>query len=834
MEEKDLNSAATQFLNDENYNVNDKVKFLLENIWANIKNDSNFDLKEFIKFCNIFGKNSKIINETFSNLFNLINKLFEKVIQFISINESIFIGNFFYVLLKCHLENKNIKKINKQIFSEKINYNSIKLTNEEIMKKIKLISILIKYIIFFNFCIINVNEFELTNQLKITEIFEEFLKNFSFEKNQSNLFISYYVKKQIYKLFNRRGIYKKANLLILKKFFSEIIFNEDKFLLYELLNFTTRKKYVDELFSLKLNEENNWYFEKDKSKICVYLNHVKLKNLFDNFNFNIQIIKQIKKNYLYLEKLNNIINFSDLKFDKNNFTKFLYIDIIIKKNFSINNINKRIFLTDFKNNFDNYTKKDSNKINEKFYRDYFFYNLFANDFIIMNNLIKEKIEINLIKTNEKKTIIFNYFNNNIFKIVNEYFLHKENNNDNKIEIDEFNNKKLKLNLNQILLILILLHQKYISLKNSEINEKNSIKIQINKIFYFISNNLFVYFNEKKNKNSIKFNSIIANFVLETFNEFKITFFKNGIQKEFFNEKFQNYENNIKLQIHSKIFYYIPYYINYMILNNFESNKFLEELNNYFKLIIFYIDNIKENKLSETLNVKKLYNLIYFYINIIKKIFYFEYSKKNNQNIFYENKIFFPYCLNCNHKLKKNKIFFGKFLIQCNLCEKFMNLIFFDKNYFMNKNFVNDIFQMKFSLILNEITNFFCFENENVKFNEKINVDHYFILKILYLIIKNFCVINLINENKFEIFFNNSNDSNELKEKLCKIYFFYCFFPIENLKKNDVINENKIFNYSIKDKKLNKIKNELKLIKFRKKMNIILNFNNLINDFIQNK
>ena len=43
-------------------------------------------------------------------------------------------------------------------------------------------------------------------------------------------------------------------------------------------------------------------------------------------------------------------------------------------------------------------------------------------------------------------------------------------------------------------------------------------------------------------------------------------------------------------------------------------------------------------------------------------------------------------------------------------------------------------------------------------------------------------------------------------------------------------ENKIFNYSLKEKKINKIKNELKLIKFRKKMKIILNLN-LINDFI---
>ena len=820
MEENDLTSNETKFIDDENYNVNDNVNYLYEKIWEKIKKISNFNLKDFINFCNIFGRNSKIINEAFSNSFYLINKLFKNVIKFISINDSIFIGNLFYVLLKCHLENKNIKKINSEIFAEKINYNSIKLMNEEILKKIKLITILIKYIFFFNFCIINVNELELSNNLKITEIIEEFLKNFSIEKNQFNLFINYYIKKQIYKLFYRRGIYKKANLLILKKFFSEIILN--KFLLYEILNFTTRKKYVDDLFSLKNNEKNKWYFEKDNSKICVYLNHVKLKNLFDNFNFNVQNIKE-NKNILYLEKINNI-NFSNLKFDKNNFTKFLYIDIIIKKNFSINNINKIIFLNDFKNNFNNYSKnfnENLNEINEKFYRDYFFYNLFASDFINMNNLIKEKIEINLIETNENKKIIFNYFNNNIFKIVNDFFLNK--NNENKIEIDEFNNN-FKINLNQILLILILLYQKFIFLQKSEKNEKNLIKNEINKIFNFINKNLFIFYNEKKNKNSIKFNSLIANFVLETFNEFKITYFKNGIQKEFFNENFQNFQIEIKLKIYDEIFNYIPYYLNYMILNDFDSNKFLDELNNYFKIILFYFEN------KEIFNIKKLFNLIYFYIKIIKTIFYFDFAKKNKQNNFNEKKkIFFPYCSNCNHKLKKN--FIGKFLIKCNLCEKFYNLILIDEKYFLNKNLIEN-FNLKFSLILNKIMKFFIFEDENVKFNNNFNVEHYFILKILYLIIKNFCVINNFYEKNFIINLNNLNETNELKEKLCKIYFFDCFFPIENLKKNDVINENKIFNYSLKEKKINKIKNELKLIKFRKKMNIILNLNNLINDFIK--
>lgn len=156
MEENDLTSNETKFIDDENYNVNDNVNYLYEKIWEKIKKISNFNLKDFINFCNIFGRNSKIINEAFSNSFYLINKLFKNVIKFISINDSIFIGNLFYVLLKCHLENKNIKKINSEIFAEKINYNSIKLMNEEILKKIKLITILIKYIFFFNFCIINI------------------------------------------------------------------------------------------------------------------------------------------------------------------------------------------------------------------------------------------------------------------------------------------------------------------------------------------------------------------------------------------------------------------------------------------------------------------------------------------------------------------------------------------------------------------------------------------------------------------------------------------------------------------------------------------------------
>ena len=65
----------------------------------------------------------------------------------------------------------------------------------------------------------------------------------------------------------------------------------------------------------------------------------------------------------------------------------------------------------------------------------------------------------------------------------------------------------------------------------------------------------------------------------------------------------------------------------MFLNDFESNKFLDELNNYFKLIIFYFEN------KEIFNIKKLYNLIYFYIKIIKTIFYFDFAKKNKQNNF---------------------------------------------------------------------------------------------------------------------------------------------------------------------------------------------------------
>ena len=78
--------------------------------------------------------------------------------------------------------------------------------------------------------------------------------------------------------------------------------------------------------------------------------------------------------------------------------------------------------------------------------------------------------------------------------------------------------------------------------------------------------------------------------------------------------------------------------------------------------------------------------------------------------------------------------------------------------------------------------FFIFEEENVKFNNNFNVEHYFILKILYLIIKNFCVINNFYEKNFIINLNNLNETNELKEKICKIYFFDCFFPIENLGK----------------------------------------------------
>ena len=50
MDENDLTSNDTKFIDDENYNVNDNVNYLFEKIWENLKKISNFDLKEFINF----------------------------------------------------------------------------------------------------------------------------------------------------------------------------------------------------------------------------------------------------------------------------------------------------------------------------------------------------------------------------------------------------------------------------------------------------------------------------------------------------------------------------------------------------------------------------------------------------------------------------------------------------------------------------------------------------------------------------------------------------------------------------------------------------------------
>ena len=580
----------------------------------------------------------------------------------------------------------------------------------------------------------DVKPFELTNQIKLTDIYNILYYNNMISYNNNNTYKYLYV-------------------------------------LFDLINYINDNTFLDYLFYyITIN-----YNENEHISLMTLLKNNIYHYLYDNFyNINDITYKKIIFDKLYINSeylYNTIYNYNDYKLLLNH-PNILKYDTIEKINNSLNNI-----LNNIPNNINNNIKENiinifflihllfNKKVNKneiiqliiKFifnYQNNYNFNIESLLPLIYNEyikILKEKYNINL---------KFNYY-------IDNYILYDDVDNENSYIYNVLNNKFYKqLDINYYLYKYIY-HNFSLIYINYELNDNND-----DYNYLLLSDEDILIYNYNHNNNINNKNNILTlfncDYIPELINNKPYYILSLKIKDIFLN--FECHYNK-----YLSILYDLPYYNNfiYTLLNRYIKNK-LEKNNTELSNNIYEYFNLKEliiKNENKTLN-KELKSLLHI---IIKILILYHFNLKN----------FYKKYLSISNNLNFNKLNISK--------EENYNINIINSNINNLNEFINDIkeikeYNIKISKILynnckNHIFNSLChliylFDEYNFnKFRY-----YYYILLYLFNNLKNFN--NEFSENLLNELLNKNNkikNINNIKNSLYKFYSdIYNIFNIDEI------------------------------------------------------
>lgn len=648
-----------------------------------------FFIKEYYyEYCDRSKLGHRNFEKFFKKFFNSCMKNKENIFTKFEIGE--IINLYVHELFKFLTENDNLAEIRDDKGIENLKEQKENIINPKDLKQIeiKYMKNLVKYTLAF--CNILNNNTKYKNYHVI--IFQLFMLI------EDKIFNEYF-KKQLYKIYIKKGVYKYGDNFVLNIFYP-LFYLDNKKSQYQF-NFQT-SNLTDSILSYRPKyciNENNKNINYDKNTPYHFLNIVVLIKIMRD------LLVDEKHEKIMLNKLLDFISCRmNLFIDDDNqirVAELILIDTVNNK-LIMNSLDKMQLI---KHYFQNFDKIDNNKDYFRYFH-YLFIDLSMDTYMLSfyenNNLDKKKN--NQRDESQDDSYVLNQ-NLPSQELIENSFMNNLTNNNLKNDKNDINQKinDIFIKSNDCYI------KKYfqenigydIEVENS-LNEKNIPELFI--LLDIIYNVSYKFIDKIKIKNAIQdvqkiirkimekcsekkqFNCAIYNFVLSVdekyiplTDEFDII---NCNYKLLFKESPTQFIKTYPL--------YIIFILNYWCKNNYDFEKFIMIIE---KFITGYSNNAfdtidkKENGYSYILQFNYL-SLIYLIIEII---LYIHVGKINEENINDNTILHLPYCIFCQKKMNNN-IILGKYLSQCIYCgEKYLYVNTNLKKYlFENKKHLENI------------------------------------------------------------------------------------------------------------------------------------------------